>query len=579
MRRYLDHLVQVTANRPIETISIAIILTMLLFMALGWSAWNAYKNFNRIIVSEFRLQSVIGTSIQLDEVLTMSARLNAANGDTKWESRYLQFEPQLNAAIQEAIRLAPEAYKGEEAEQTDAANIKLVEMEHQSFDLVRQGQKQKAAELLFSPEYERQKRIYSAGIGRSTAVAQKRIQRNLDSFSQNLFLSSAISLVSLLILLPIWLAVLMLLQKYLRERNVALQGLAAAKNQLEAVLDAVPGSISWIGSSGVYLGVNRYLANSWNLQPEAIIGQEVGMLENNPSYTSFIRQFLASDESSATQEILVQVNGQERYYLMTVQKYQQRTAIVSVGIDITERKIAESAIRQRVAEQAAFTNEVAATANQIAVTAGELTRTMEEAVGMLAVTAQAAGNSQKDLNRIETSMLHLSEATTTIPTRLAEISKKANNINSIVITLTTLADRTNLLSLNASIEAEKAGKYGLGFAIVAREILRLADLTAVATLDIEKMVRDMQSAVTNEVRGMDKFTQDVERNVEDVRYISVAQGSIIKQIQSLTPRFLEVNQGMEAQSKSAQQISEAMVQLSKTSSQTAHLSTQPIRLE
>lgn len=569
MRRHLTHLLQVTANRPVTTISMTIILTLLLFMPLGWSAWSASRDFNRIIVSEFRLQTLVGTITYLDEVLTMSARLNAAIGDTKWENRYLQFVPQLDAAIKEAILLAPEAYEGEGAVQTDAANVKLVEMEGRSFDLVKQGQRQKAAELLFSPEYSLQKQIYAAGTANSTTLIQKRIQRNFDSFNQNLFLSSTISLVSLLTLIPIWWAVLKLLQKYLRDRNSALQGLEAAKDRLEAVLDAVPGSISWIGSNGIYLGVNRYLANSWNTQPEAIIGREVGMLENSPSYTSFIRQFLASNESSASQEIPILVNSQKRYYLMAVQKYQQQTAIVCVGIDITERKQAEEALKQGFVEQVASTNEVAATAKQIAVTAGQLARTMEEVVGMLAVTAEAAGNSQKDLNRMETSMRHLSEATGTISTRLAVLSEKANNINSIVTTITLVADQTNLLSLNATIEAEKAGKYGKGFAVVAREILRLADQTAVATLDIEKIVRDLQSAVAIEVREIDNFTQEVERNVEDVRHISVAQGSIINQVQNLTPRFEEVNQGMEAQSQSAQQISKAMVQLSETSSQTA----------
>jgi methyl-accepting chemotaxis protein WspA len=132
-----------------------------------------------------------------------------------------------------------------------------------------------------------------------------------------------------------------------------------------------------------------------------------------------------------------------------------------------------------------------------------------------------------------------------------------------------VADQTNLLSLNAAIEAEKAGEYGVGFAVVAREIRRLADQTAVATLDIEEMVKEMQSSVSSGVMEMDKFAKEVSRGVEDTSNISEQLGRMIEDVQSLAPRFQIVNQGMEAQSLGAQQISEAMVQLSETSVQTA----------
>lgn len=97
---------------------------------------------------------------------------------------------------------------------------------------------------------------------------------------------------------------------------------------------------------------------------------------------------------------------------------------------------------------------------------------------------------------METTMRQLADSTGSISARLGLISEKANNINGTITTITKVADQTNLLSLNAAIEAEKAGEYGLGFAVVAREIRRLADQTAVATLDIESMVRDMQSSVS-----------------------------------------------------------------------------------
>jgi PAS domain S-box-containing protein len=125
----------------------------------------------------------------------------------------------------------------------------------------------------------------------------------------------------------------------------AKQELAQAKEQLEAVLNAVPGSISWIDSGGVYIGVNRHLAASLNLPQDAIIGQEIGFLGGSSPFTEFMRQFLASSDTSASSVIEVGTNDAKRYYLVAAQKYQQGTAMVSVGIDITERELAEEALR------------------------------------------------------------------------------------------------------------------------------------------------------------------------------------------------------------------------------------------
>jgi methyl-accepting chemotaxis protein WspA len=140
----------------------------------------------------------------------------------------------------------------------------------------------------------------------------------------------------------------------------------------------------------------------------------------------------------------------------------------------------------------------------------------------------------------------------------------------VVLTITKVADQTNLLSLNAAIEAEKAGEYGAGFAVVAREIRRLADQTAVATLEIEQMVKEMQSAVSTGVMEMDKFNKEVTSTVEDVGHISRQVAQVIDQVQSITPRFEVVSKRMEEQAHSAQHIREAMEKLSEGSENTAY---------
>jgi methyl-accepting chemotaxis protein WspA len=131
-----------------------------------------------------------------------------------------------------------------------------------------------------------------------------------------------------------------------------------------------------------------------------------------------------------------------------------------------------------------------------------------------------------------------------------------------------VADQTNVLSLTAAIEAEKAGEYGRGFAVVATEIRRLADQTAVATYDIEQMVKEIQSAVSAGVMGMDKFSEEVRRGIQEVQQVGGQLSQIIQQVQALAPRFESVSEGMQAQATGAEQISQALTQLSEASQQT-----------
>lgn len=120
---------------------------------------------------------------------------------------------------------------------------------------------------------------------------------------------------------------------------------------------------------------------------------------------------------------------------------------------------------------------------------------------------------------METTIKSMEEATQIVSAKLGTINEKANNITSVVTTITKVADQTNLLSLNAAIEAEKANEYGKGFAVLAREIRRLADQTAVATLDIDQTIKEMRSVVTAGVMGMEDFAEKVHNSVEEVRKV------------------------------------------------------------
>lgn len=242
------------------------------------------------------------------------------------------------------------------------------------------------------------------------------------------------------------------------------------------------------------------------------------------------------------------------------------------GIQVTSSstEIAATSRQQEatMTEQAVTVNEVVATATEISATTKELVNTMDAVSRVSESTANSAADGQSALEKMEDTMRHMVDASSSIAAKLEVLSEKANNINTVVTTIAKVADQTNLLSLNAAIEAEKAGEYGLGFSVVATEIRRLADQTAVATWDIEQMIKEMQSAVTAGVMSVDKFSEEVRHSVNDVRQVSSQLNHIIAQVRELTPRFDSVNEGMHFQAQGADQIKQAIVQLSESAQQT-----------
>ncbi len=241
---------------------------------------------------------------------------------------------------------------------------------------------------------------------------------------------------------------------------------------------------------------------------------------------------------------------------------QMQRSGIQVMTSATEIAASARQLEATVAEQAASTREVTATTRSIAATSDELVGTMDGVSETVGETADMAESGRASLASMEKAMRQLMAATGTISSRLSIINDKANKISSVITTINKISDQTNLLSLNAAIEAEKAGEYGRGFSVVAREISRLADQTAIATQDIEHMVREMQSSVSSGVMEMDKFADEVRSGVAEVESVGGHLEQIINQVHELGPRFDTVKNGMHAQAESAGQITEAMSQLS-----------------
>ena len=253
--------------------------------------------------------------------------------------------------------------------------------------------------------------------------------------------------------------------------------------------------------------------------------------------------------------------------LTTLVGHVQKSGL-QVTTSVTE--IAATAREQQATatEIAATTTEIGATSKEISATSKELVKTMSAVSEVAEHSAALAGAGQAGLTQMEQTIRHVMDAAGSVTAKLATLNERAADISQVVTTITKVADQTNLLSLNAAIEAEKAGEYGRGFAVVATEVRRLADQTAAATYDIDQMVKGIQSAVSAGVMSMDKFSEEVRRGLQAVQEVGNQLTQVIQQVQALAPRFEAVSEGMQAQAAGAEQITEALTQLSDAARQT-----------
>ncbi|MFZ9882631.1 MAG: methyl-accepting chemotaxis protein, partial [Phycisphaerales bacterium] len=197
-----------------------------------------------------------------------------------------------------------------------------------------------------------------------------------------------------------------------------------------------------------------------------------------------------SDESADLVRAMREMNEDLSRIVGAVRSASSRLAATSAQLAATSREQAAS-----TATFGSSTQQIAAAVREIASTGTELARSIESIDGGARRAAGAAGSGRSGLERMASSMAELSSASHEVGHRLQTITEKAAAITGVVTTITKVAEQTNLLSVNAAIEAEKAGDAGFGFLVVAREIRRLADQTATATTDIERIVVQMQDAV------------------------------------------------------------------------------------
>lgn len=239
------------------------------------------------------------------------------------------------------------------------------------------------------------------------------------------------------------------------------------------------------------------------------------------------------------------------------------------GEDVAERagRISETSDTLDViaSEEAASTKNAASTGSKILGASEALNKNARGSAFEVSRTLDIARESGESLRLLKNNYDALTAASENVAGKLAVINGNVEKITGIVTTINEVSRQTNLLSLNASIEAEKAGEFGLGFAVVARQIRRLADKTSVASANIENIVRQMQSSVNSGVMEMDRFGAKMRQSSKIIMETADMLARAVSDIEAIGPQFEGIASGIGELSENARRISATMLELSDSS--------------
>ena len=238
---------------------------------------------------------------------------------------------------------------------------------------------------------------------------------------------------------------------------------------------------------------------------------------------------------------------------------------LSAQIEQADKGAAESA--QRLSEAAAAINEMDATVQDVARNAGAA----ESASGETREKAEAgAGIVEKAVQSIE----EVHRMSITIKDDMAQLSEHAQAITQIMNVISDIADQTNLLALNAAIEAARAGEAGRGFAVVADEVRKLAEKTMASTNDVSSAIKAIQESTAKSMEAVDGAVNQIGQATGLANDSGRALQEIVATVESTADQVHAIAAASEEQSATSQEINQSIVLVNDRARETAVVMTE-----
>ena len=215
-------------------------------------------------------------------------------------------------------------------------------------------------------------------------------------------------------------------------------------------------------------------------------------------------------------------------------------------------------ISDKTAEVAIQANSVAKTSKDISITSGSIAQNCQLAADGARLASQSAHDGSSIVDGTIKVMRQIADTVQKSSQTVTTLGNRSNQIGTIISTIKEIADQTNLLALNAAIEAARAGEHGRGFAVVADEVRALSERTSIATREIDEMIKSIQSETKEAVAEMERGMRQVDAGTAEAANSGEALKNILDQVSAVAVQVTQIAAAVEGQEVATSEISKSI---------------------
>jgi methyl-accepting chemotaxis protein len=339
---------------------------------------------------------------------------------------------------------------------------------------------------------------------------------------------------------------------------------AAASKQQASIEKRAKIFVAALSLAAMVLGTVAalYLSRSLSARVSAMVSMIQQIASNNLGVDDI--QFASGDEVGRAGSALNTMKNNLRDMIQSIAQTAEHVASASEQISSSAAQQAQSAETQK--DQ---TSQVATAMQEMSATVQQVSENSNRAAAASRQAAETALHGGRTVDETLAKMRAIATAVSGTAKKVEELGKRSDEIGRIVGVIDDIADQTNLLALNAAIEAARAGEQGRGFAVVADEVRKLAERTTSATKEIAHMIKNIQDETRVAVSAMETGTQQVEEGVNSTAEAGKALKQIIEMAEQVGEMITHIATAATEQSGASEQVNQSMEQIARLNQESA----------